>query len=317
MKWKIALILVVIVSLYLVPASAAIPDISNLSLDELQQLQEDICQRIETLNQENKNAIKATVISANDIIQDLSEIQSFFSSLSCDSAYSDLYRCYASLLAYKENNPTYDISTMLSSLFENMKYGRWSDGTNTLTFTGYYSDYNNTSLSESFENNLPNSKIEGQGYYFYEKYDQVGMTIGYEDKILSEQEDNYQITFDSDRIYVHNYVNKQDYELIRDNTLSPIVRDNAKNAYIYIANIIDNFKFPKTFEVIWCYVDKNIIYFKCNSNNSIGGIVTKTYSVSKIDNSYYILESSRESAFSNVDISELNMNIQSYVAKMF
>ena len=201
-------------------------------------------------------------------------------------------------------------------LLTTMLYGEWKDSNeNYIHYTYIYEDYNNTTGNTWYGTNLPTSKISGNTYYYYTSVNNNNLIIGYEDKITEEKTDNFIITFNENNILLENKNNNATYTLTLNSNYSKIQKDNAKTAYIYIAKHIFDYKVPSSVKVTQCYVDYNekVVYATTQATNSYGGIVSKEYKLYKIGNNYYMDEYSHNYS-TNVNLTELNNKLQSYVS---
>ena len=205
-------------------------------------------------------------------------------------------------------------------LMELMLLGYWGQGEIYIKNYCYYNDYNNTNLVSSLGIGIPTSKESGQSYYYYKESTDEGLVIGYESIITEDQTDNFLINFKENEITVFSYVENKTYNMKRSTTYTPpALKDNAKNAYIYLANVISNFYDPRSVVVNQCEYNAlaESCYVSISAANRVGGTLAKTYWIDKFNGSYTIHEWPYGVDSSNVDINELNQKLQEYINRIY
>ena len=253
--------------------------------------------------------------------QQYNEVNDAFSNrvvLSIDTSFEDLFAFYSAVKNVDDKYVKWNFDDMYPQIFEVMFFGEWISDNYSVGRQRVYSNYANTETSDWFSNNLPNSKIYGTAYYYYNNYDNHKMIVGYQDRVTNEKTDNYEITFFANSILVYSLIESKTYTLSRNLTYPRVVRDSAKMAYEYIARIVQNFKDPQTLVIRQCHVysDEGYVVFESSAANSVGGIVIKTYKVTKVGNYYSATEISSNTN-SNIDVDELNEKIQAYIDSIY
>jgi hypothetical protein len=238
--------------------------------------------------------------------------------LSVDSQYTDMYAFYIAVKTVDEKYSNWNFGDMYEGILKLMFLGKWTSGNSGVSYQKVYSDYANTISSDWFSNNLLDSTIAGTAYYFYIHYENHKLIIGYQDRITNVETDNYQITFSANSISLYSLIESKTYTMSRDTTFTRVVRDNAKMAYEYTARVVSQFKDPQSLVIRKCYVypDSGYIIIETSAANSVGGLVIKTYKVSKIGNEFYIVETSSIS-YSNIDVEELNSKVSAYIDTLY
>lgn len=255
-----------------------------------------------------------------DIISSKTQIIDYSKKLDESSSYADLWHCYNSIEQYANYQKDTTLTQIRRDLMEMMLFGRWEGtGDEVIKLEGYYDDYNNTNLRTTLTVDLPTSKKSGQSYYYYTESTDEGLIIGYKNKITEDKTDNFLINFKENEIIVFSYITNATYNMIRSSTYNrPIRKDNAKNAYIYIANIIDDFYDPRSVVINQCQYNASLesCYFSVSAANRVGGTVRNSYYIIKFDGSYSMNEWPYDIT-SNVNIKELNQKLQEYVNRMY
>ena len=229
-------------------------------------------------------------------------------------SYSELYSIYEDVIAHK-NKSQCDFE--ISNLLQNMLYGEWKDSNdNFVSYTYIYSDYNNTLGSTWYGTNLTTSMISGNTYYYYFNVEENNLIIGYKDKITEEGTDNFVISFNTDSISVKNKIDGINYNLTANKNYDKVQEGNAKTAYIYIAKNIFLFKAPNSVTITQCYVEyeEKVVYATIQATNGFGGTNNTKYKLYEIDGQYFIEEFNHDYYDTNIELTELNQKLQSYVA---
>ena len=242
-----------------------------------------------------------------------------------ESSYKELYTLYQEVLNHQKENScdiknVYFESTIpyweKYNLMSAMLYGEWKNANGDyITYTYVYTDYDNTTGSAWYGTNLPTSKIDGNTYYYYKEVKDNKLVIGYQDKITEDKTDNFVITFNTNSITVESKIENKTYTLELNENYDKTQKGNAKTAYVYIAKHIFDYKVPSSVKVTQCYVDydERIVYATIQASNSFGGTNTDEYKLYMIGNSYYMDEYSHNYS-TNIDLTELNQKLQSYVS---
>lgn len=239
-----------------------------------------------------------------------------------EAEYSDMYTAYKALMDHYASSKCDVLNDYLFEyLCENMLYGYWEDASgNYISYIYAYENYDNTTGGTWYGTNLQTSKKSGNGYYYYTKIDGKNFVIGYEDDITEEKTDNFLITFNKDRITVKNKNDNKTYELKYNKTIAKTEKDNAKNAYVYFAKNILNFKYPNSVKVTQCYVNNENnetyeIYATVQASNGFGGTTNTKYWLYEIDGCYYIDEYTHNyTNTTNIDLDELNQKLSEFLA---
>ena len=241
------------------------------------------------------------------------DLETQIASSNFETSYSQLYNLYTSVKNHKEN---YGCNLDAKRLLESMLYGEWNDQNNNyISYTYIYSDYNNTKGSTWYGTNLPTSKVSGNTYYYYIETEGDDLIIGYQDKLTEDKTDNFVINFNSSGLSVYNKNNSTTYQLTIDTNYDKVQKGNAKLAYVYIAKKIFSFKYPGSVKVTVCHVDyeTKTVYATIQATNGFGGTNNTDYKLYESNGRYYITEYSHNYS-TNIDLTELNQKLQSYVA---
>lgn len=266
--------------------------------------------------------LTSTICSATaqtEIIKDKNEIISFSNTLDESSSYADLWRCYDSIQKYTGYRQDTALMQIRRDLMELMLLGYWGQGEIYIKNYCYYNDYNNTNLVSSLGIGIPTSKESGQSYYYYKEPTDEGLIIGYESIITGDQTDNFRINFRETEIVVYSFVENKTYNMRRSTTYTPpALKDNAKNAYIYIANVLTDFYNPSSVVIKACEYNAHAesCYVTISAANRVGGTLTKSYWISKLNGSYTMMEWPYDIT-SNVYIKELNQKLQEYINRAY
>lgn len=234
-----------------------------------------------------------------------------------EDSYSDLFATYCECIAHTTEHT--GCSLMMSSTFSNflkyMLYGRWEDAESGafISYIYEYSDYNNTEGNTWYSTNLKSSRISGSSYYYYTDTDGATLIIGYQDKLTEEKTDNFFITFQENSLSVYNANNEKTYTLNAMADYEKVVKGNARKAYIYIAKNIFDFKYPASVKVTACAVEDDVVYATIQATNGFGGTNNTQYKI-YVSSGQYIMTEYSFSKSTNVDLTELNQKLQSYVA---
>lgn len=253
---------------------------------------------------------------------DKSDIKSFFETLDITSDYSDLYLCYSSIENLSQNKEEYD--DIRNTLMDWMINGKWVDESNNrITHYSYYTDLDNSNLHTRISYNLPTSQENGHQYYYYKTATDDGFVIGFEDQLFEDKKDNFIINFYASYITVNSLIENKTYTLQRDiEYIPPAIKDNFKNALLYITNVINNYYNPKSLVINWCYWDSESKTCTINvtGTNGFGGTITKTQEIIHAESlGYFSLDlndtdSNNAKNKSNVDTKSLNKKVQAYLS---
>lgn len=318
---KVSLMLSLTIVLSIMICSTAIAAdysfLEDMSLEELLDLQAYISEQI---------AYKSTQQTDEDrffglLLSDKAEILAAGAEIDYDTPYEKSYAVYHSIELYPDYQKDSELNTLRHNLMDKLICNLWNnDDGYEIKMVSYYSDYNNTKTSNIFSNNLPNTKIKGQSYYYFSSSTDEGYIIGYESKMTGDKENNYLINFFEDHIQLYSYVEKKTYKLMRDTTYTPPAsKGNAKNAFIYIGSVLGDYYNPSSITINWCYFDSENqkCYYNATANNRAGGSTKNTYVIWYSPTYGYTYIEVDTTYVSNVDCNELTDKLREYARKMY
>ncbi len=246
----------------------------------------------------------------------INEIKNF----NMESDYAKMYECYKKIVDhYKRSDCAIVSDSYYKNLLESMLYGKWTDSKgNYLDYTYIYENYSNTEGDTWYGTNIPNSKKDGQ-YYYYTDFDKELLVIGYQDAATEEKKDNFRISFSENSLTLKNLINSKTYTLNRVKDYEKVVKGSAKLAYDYLAKKILDFKSPKTVKVTQCMVDneKKYVYAVIEGENTYGGNTKTLYRLYEKNGSIRMEEITYQSVSTNIDVDELNQKLKTYLSQFY